>query len=75
MAEREPAYHDVRSATRHSLQLFGVPRSLHGDLRGGAIDLPEIVWGELDVDGTKILLQAVQLRGAWNRDDPWLLGE
>ncbi len=75
MAEREPAYHDVRSATRHSLQLFGVPRSLQGDLRAGAIDLPEIVWGELDVDSAEVLLKAAELRGTWDWNNPRLLGK
>ena len=52
-----------------------VPRAFGRDLRGGAVDLAEVVGRELDVGRGDVLLQAVQLRRAGDRDDPRLLGE
>ncbi len=43
------------------------------DLRGGGIDLPEVVGGEFDGDRAKILLQMQKLRGARDGIDPRLL--
>ena len=37
-----------RSATGHLLQLFRIPSPLHRDLRGGGIDLTQIVGREFD---------------------------
>lgn len=48
---------------------------MHRDLRGGAFDLPEIVWGKLDVDSAEVLLQTAELRGTWDGNNPRLLGE
>jgi hypothetical protein len=44
------------STIDHPLGAFGAPGPLHCDLRGGAFDLPEIIWGELDVDSAEVLL-------------------
>ena len=44
-------------------------------LRGGGVDVTEIVRRKFDGDRPDVLLQAMQLRGAWNRDDPRLLSE
>src|SRR5215212_1082335 len=65
----------TRSATGHSLQLFGVPSPLHSDLRRGALDLAEIVRRELDGSCADVLVQALQIPGARYRDDPRLLGK
>src|SRR5512132_290286 len=70
-----PACHDGHSAAGHALQLFGVARPLHRDLRGGAFDLLEIVRRKLDGSRYDVLLQAVQLRGARDRHDPRLLSK
>src|SRR6266478_5407083 len=62
-----------RSATGHLLQLFGVTSSLHGDLGSGAIDFTEVVRREFECNCSDVLVQAMQLRGAWNWNDPRLL--
>ena len=52
-----------RSATGHSLQLFGISGPLHRDL-GGGFRSPQIVRREFDGDCPEVLIQAMQLRGA-----------
>src|SRR5229473_923049 len=48
----------------------GAPdNALHRDLRSGVVDLTEVVRRQLDVGGSEILLEAVRLRGSWNRHD------
>src|SRR5512132_4540025 len=64
-----------RSETGHLLQLFGVSAPLHRDLRGGAIDLPNVIGRKFDGSRSDVLLQAGQLRGARDRNDPRLLGK
>src|SRR5689334_1119439 len=61
------------SATGRSFQVFGVASPMHGDLRGGAVDLTEIVRRQLDAGRSDVLLQAVQLRGTRDRYNPRLL--
>ena len=63
------------SAAGHLLQLLGVPGPLHRDLRGGGLDLAEVVGRELDRGGPEVLVQPMELRGARDGDDPGLLGE
>src|SRR5206468_6784835 len=63
------------SSTGQLLQVFGVASPLHLYRRGGGIDLTEIVRCELDRSGSDILLQARQLPGSWNGNDPRSLGE
>src|SRR6266849_5651537 len=70
-----PACHDVRSETRPSLQLFGVPSPLHRDLRGGAVNFAEIVGRQFEGHCSDVLLLARELRGPRNRNDPWFLGQ
>ena len=48
---------------------------MHRDLRGGALDLAEVVGRQFDGSRPDVLLQAMQLRGARDRNDPRLLGE
>src|SRR5580658_3038111 len=60
-------------ATGQSVQVLWVAGPLHRDLRGGAIDLAEVLRQKLDLGGPDVLLQATQLRGARNRNHPWLL--
>src|SRR5881628_2472096 len=66
---------DGRSATRHLLQVLGVPSPLDRDLRGGAIDLTEIVGREFDRSRSDVLVQALKLPGARDWNNPRLLGE
>jgi hypothetical protein len=49
--------------------------SLHRDLRSRVFDIVEIALGEFDGGRSNVLLQAMQLRGARNWDDPGLLPE
>src|SRR6516225_5564278 len=49
--------------------------SLHRDVRSRVFDVAEITLGEFDGGRPDVLLQAMQLRGAWNWDDPGLLTE
>ena len=67
--------HLLHSAAGHLLQVFGVPGPLHRDLRGGAIDLTEIVGRQFDGSRSDVFVQALQLRGARDRDDPRLPGK
>jgi hypothetical protein len=48
---------------------------LHRDLRSRVFDVAEIALGEFDGGRPDVLLQAMQLRGARNGDDPGLLSE
>jgi hypothetical protein len=66
---------DGRSAASQLLQLFGVARPLHRDLRSGGIDLAEIVGRKLDGRRSDVFLEPVKLRGARDRNDPRVLGE
>jgi hypothetical protein len=65
----------VRSAIGQSLEVLGVPRSLHLDLRGDALDLAEIVGRQLDGGCSEVLVEAFQPPSARDRDDPGLLSE
>jgi hypothetical protein len=49
--------------------------SLHRDLRRRVFDAAEIALGEFDGGRPDVLLQAMQLRGAWNWDNLGLLSE
>jgi hypothetical protein len=60
----------MRSATSQSLQVFGVSGPLHRDLRGGALDVAEIVRRELDGNCADVLVQALQLAGAGDGNNP-----
>src|SRR6266550_2816123 len=55
--------------------MFGVPSPLHRDLRGGALDVAEIVRRKLDGNCADVLLQARELAGAWDGNNPRLLGK
>jgi hypothetical protein len=46
---------------------------VHPDLRGGRVDLAQVFRGKIEVGRADILLQARQLRGPRDRDDPGLL--
>src|SRR6478735_8411031 len=50
-----------RSATGHSLQVFGVPSPLHLDLGGGAVDFPEVVGRQFNSRRPEVLLEAIPL--------------
>jgi hypothetical protein len=62
-------------ATGHFLDMFGVASSLHRDLRGRGLDLAEVVGRQSDGGRSQVLVQAMQLRGTRDGDDPGLLGE
>src|SRR4051794_41087430 len=63
------------SAVDHPLGGLGVPLPLYHDPGGGALDITEIVRSQLDRDRPDVLLQAVDLRRARDRDDPRLPGQ
>jgi hypothetical protein len=58
----------------HPFGGLAVAAALHFDLRGGVLDLGELVGRQLDIGSADVLPQAVQLAGAGDRDDPGLLG-
>src|SRR5271166_1666050 len=64
-----------RSAPDKALQMLRIARPLHRDFGDGALDLMQILRGQLDCDGRDVLLEARKLRRAGNRRDPRLLGE
>jgi hypothetical protein len=55
--------------------VFGIPGTLHRDLRGGRLDLSEVLGSEFEVSGFEVLAQALGLRRSRDRDDPRLPGE
>src|SRR5712691_10303627 len=59
----------------HPRQVFRVPIPLHGDLRGGAFDLAQVVRRQVDGGGSDVLLEPLQLPGSRDGHDPWLPGE
>ena len=60
----------AQSATNHRLELRGIAVALDLDRSSCAIDLGEIGSGQLDGRCADIPLQAMELRSAWDRDDP-----
>src|SRR5512142_854357 len=63
----------VCSGLRPAIQLFGVARPLDDDVRGGAVDLAQVIRRELNIGGTDVLLKARWLGSPRDRDDPRLL--
>src|ERR1051325_11427672 len=61
------------SQAGHSLDVFGVSSPLHVDLRGGAVNLAQVVGRKLDFNRADVLLHAAQLRRTRNRSYPRLL--
>ncbi len=53
-----------------SVEILGVTGALHLDAGGGGLDVVEIVGGQLDLDGSEVLLQSFELAGAGDGDDP-----
>jgi hypothetical protein len=47
---------EAGSAVDESLEVLGVPVSLHLDLRGGAVDLAKVVVGQLEGGGCEVLV-------------------
>jgi hypothetical protein len=60
------------SAVDHPLEGFRVSGALRLDL---GVELQKIIGCQLDLGGRKVLLEPVELGGAWDRDDPRLLDE
>ena len=60
-------------ATGQLLQLFRIPGTMHRDLRGGAFNLTKIVRRQFDGNCSHVLVQTIQLRGAWDGNNPRLL--
>src|ERR1039457_7155061 len=64
-----------RSASDQFLEVFGVSSTLYRDLRSGALDFTEVFGREVKLGGSEVLLEALQLPGPRDRNDPRLLGE
>jgi hypothetical protein len=64
---------DQRSATDQRRQFRGIAVSLHLDKGEGIADLAQIVGRQFDGCRADVLVQAMQLRGARNGNDPGLL--
>src|SRR5215203_1864999 len=64
-----------RSAIDPLLQMLRIAGTLYRDLGNRTLDVAEIVGGEFDVSRSDVLLQAFQLRGTGDRNDPRLLGK
>ena len=60
------------SAADPLLEVFGIALAVHRDLCRGILDSLQIRPRELHVRGADVLLEAMQLRGAGDRDDPRL---
>src|SRR5579859_5492534 len=63
------------SSPSQATQMLRVASPLHGDLRCGLIDVPQILRCQLSVRCPNVLVQALKLRCPWDRNDPWFLGE
>src|SRR5207244_9190230 len=48
-------------------------RSVYLDLCGGSINLKQFIRGELDFQGSKVLVQTFKLARAGDGNNPWLL--
>src|SRR6266571_2074318 len=53
----------------------GASRSVYLDLCGGSINLKQFIRGELDFQGSKVLVQTFKLARAGDGNNPWLLGQ
>jgi hypothetical protein len=62
-----------RSPVDHPLLGLGVASALRGEVC--LLDLAQVLGRQLDVDGADVLLQAMTLGRARDRDDPRLLSE
>src|SRR5437763_1038851 len=69
------ARHDGGSAADSLLKVCRIPLPLHRDVGEGAADVAKIVGRQFDAGRPDVLFQAVQLRGAGDRNDPRLLGQ
>jgi hypothetical protein len=63
------------SSSDQFLQVFGVPGSLHRDRRGRALDLTKVLGREVKVGGAEVFLEALELSGTGDGNNPRLLGE
>src|SRR5258708_3169266 len=70
-----PVIHIQDSATNQFLEMFGIAGSLQLYLGGGAFDRSQVFRRELERDCTVVLLQAVEFRGAGDRNDPRFLSQ
>jgi chorismate mutase len=64
-----------RSAIDPLLQMLRIAGALYRDLGNRTLDVVEIVGGEFDASRSDVLVEAVQLRGTGDRNDPRLLGK
>ncbi len=63
------------STAGHRFQPLRIAIAFHGDAGCRFLDLVEVLWGQLDIDGGEILLEPRELRGARDRHDPRLLSQ
>jgi hypothetical protein len=63
----------IRSAADELLHLFRVARALNGDFGCGGFDLLQVIRRQFDLGCANIFFQPMQLGGAGDWDDPWLL--
>ena len=61
------------SAAHQFLQLFRVASALDRDLRGCGPQFAEFVRRKLDVNSSDVFFEPMQLGGAWDWHNPWLL--
>lgn len=62
-------------ATGHLFEVFRIPIPFNLDLRGGTVDLAQIVCSQFNPERAYILLQPRQLGRTRNRNNPWFLCE
>jgi hypothetical protein len=60
-------------AASHLLQLFRISRPLHRDFGCGVCNFTQIVGHELDGNGAVVLVQPMELGGAWDWNNPRFL--
>jgi hypothetical protein len=71
MRELPRILHELyRLEDRRFLDMFRISGALDRNLRSGAFDFAQVIWGELDRNRSDIFIQARQLRRARDRNNP-----
>src|SRR5664279_1034503 len=63
------------SATDCLHQLLGIPFPLDRDLGGGTLNLAQVFGRQFHGERSNVFVEAMRLGGAWNRNNPRLLGQ
>src|ERR1700757_5222856 len=73
----QPPFFQMRSCclVNHLHLLFIHPAPVHFDCGEGAVDLTDILGGQLNIDGSQVFVQVIDVACARNRHDERLSGK